>query len=76
MARKLTALLAGMLLSMATATGNGQTKGRAALLPLTTKSAEARRLVEEAMTLDLDQVELLGGAQVANHLLDLAVHGS
>jgi tetratricopeptide (TPR) repeat protein len=57
MARKLTALLAGMLLSMATATGNGQAKGRAALLPLTTKSAEARRLVEEAMTLDLDQVE-------------------
>jgi tetratricopeptide (TPR) repeat protein len=57
MGKKITALLVGMALSTATITGNAQMKAHGARLPLTTKSAEARRLVEEAMTLDLDQVE-------------------
>jgi tetratricopeptide (TPR) repeat protein len=52
------ALLVGIALLMVTATGTAQTvKKHAAVLPLTSKSAEARRLAEEGMMLDLDQVE-------------------
>src|SRR6266550_4016471 len=57
MSSRVTALLVSIALLAATA-GHAQLAVRhAAVLPLTTKSPEARRLAEEAMMLDLDQVE-------------------
>lgn len=50
---RVTALLVSIALLAPAATA----QRHAAVLPLTSKSAEARRLVQEAMTLDLDQVE-------------------
>jgi len=60
-----------MVFAMATAAGNAQTKGHVALLPLTTKSAQARRLVEEAMTLDLDQVEQAKAIEILRQAVKL-----
>src|SRR5690242_4238124 len=52
------ALLVGIALLMVGVTATAQAvKKHAAVLPLTSKSAEARRLAEEGMMLDLDQVE-------------------
>src|SRR5436309_11572312 len=57
MSSRVTALLVSIALLAATA-GHAQLAVRhAAVLPLTTKSPEARRLAEGAMMLDLDQVE-------------------
>src|SRR5437762_14184370 len=57
MSSRVTALLVSIALLAATA-GHAQLAVRhAAVLPLTTKSPEARRLAEEAMILALDQVE-------------------
>jgi len=50
---RVTALLVSIALLASAATA----QRHAAVLPLTTKSPEARRLAEEAMMLDLDQVE-------------------
>jgi tetratricopeptide (TPR) repeat protein len=53
-----TALLVVIALLMATVDGTGQSWNKSpAVLPLTSKSTEARNLAEEAMMLDLDQVE-------------------
>jgi tetratricopeptide (TPR) repeat protein len=53
-----TTFLAGVLLLVAGVAGRAQqTNRRTAVLRLTTKSPEARRLAEQAMVLDLDQVE-------------------
>src|SRR6266702_3652100 len=57
MSSRVMALMVSIALLAATA-GHAQLAVRhAAVLPLTTKSPEARRLAEEAMMLDLDQVE-------------------
>src|SRR5579872_5479071 len=50
-------LLLAAAVGLAQQTAVQQTNPLAAVLPLTTKSAEARRLVEEALTLYLDRVE-------------------
>jgi tetratricopeptide (TPR) repeat protein len=53
-----TALLVVITWLMATVGGTAQAgKKHAAILPLTSNSTEARKLAEEAMMLDLDQVE-------------------
>ncbi len=56
--KRVVAILALVFVISAMAAQAQQAKKHAAgVLPLTTKSAQARRLVEEAMNLDLDQVE-------------------
>ncbi|HEV2730024.1 MAG TPA: hypothetical protein VGV15_08330, partial [Terriglobales bacterium] len=58
MSGKVTALLVSIALLAATNAATAQSAVRhPGVLPLTTKSPEARRLAEEAMMLDLDQVE-------------------
>jgi len=58
MIAKRTTLLVGVgLLVIAVGGSAQQAKRRTAVLPLTSRSPEARRLTQQAMTLDLDQVE-------------------
>ena len=58
MIAKRTALLIGIVLLVTAVAGSApQAKRHTPVLPLTSKSPEARRLAEQAMTLDLDQVE-------------------
>ncbi|HEV2718007.1 MAG TPA: hypothetical protein VGU64_22270 [Terriglobales bacterium] len=58
MSGKVTGLLVSIALLAATNAATAQSAVRhPGVLPLTTKSPEARRLAEEAMMLDLDQVE-------------------
>src|SRR2546428_5826757 len=53
-----TTLLVGVVLLVSGVVGRAQQTNRpTAVLPLTSKSPEARRLAEQAMVLDLDQVE-------------------
>jgi hypothetical protein len=50
--------MVGVVLAVVAVGGSAQqAKRRTAVLPLTLRSPEARRLAQQAMTLDLDQVE-------------------
>jgi tetratricopeptide (TPR) repeat protein len=58
MIAKRTVLLVGIVLLVVAVGGSAQqAKRRTAVLPLTSRFPEARRLARQAMTLDLDQVE-------------------
>ncbi len=72
MIAKRTALLVGIVLLVTTMTGSAQqAKRRTALLPLTSKSPEARRLAEQAMTLDLDQVEQAQAIEILRQAVNI-----
>ena len=64
-----TVFAVSLLLSAGTAFAH--TSQRADVLPLTTKSEEVRRLVEEAWDLDLDQVEQAQAIEVLRRALKI-----